>query len=102
MAQLRNGWRNSSSAVTITWICRGASEGQSRPDYDFSNHSQFSVRDAYVSVNAGAGEGDPEAGRTCGQGRLRQTNTILRKLSNESGMYYIGGRTHDGVTSAIR
>src|ERR1039457_537700 len=73
----------------------------SRQDDDFSHHSQFIVQHAFVRVNAGAGEGDAEAGRTRGQRCLGQTGTILWKLSNESGMHNVGGRTHEGVSSAI-
>src|ERR1035437_380097 len=81
--------------------CGGVQEKQSRQDDDFSHHSQFIVQDAFVLVNAGAGEGDAEAGRARCQRCLGQTDTILWKLSNESGMHNVGGRTHEGVSSAI-
>jgi hypothetical protein len=56
-----------------------------RQDDDYSHHSQLIVQHAFVLVNAGLGEGRPEARCAVEVERsLRQTNAILRQFGNEA------------------
>src|SRR5579864_9824696 len=73
-----------------------------RQDDDLSYHSQVIMQHAFVLVNAGGGEGDAETRRGPVQRHLGQTDTILGKLRNESGMHIVGRRTDEGMTGAIR
>src|SRR5207302_8931062 len=66
---------------------------------DFSHHSQLIVQHAFVLVNAGLGEGHAEARHA--QRGLWQTDTILRRLGDKSGVYDVRGRGDEGVTGAI-